>query len=40
MLAAGWGWQAPSFVGAGLSAAGLVVLFLSLRIHRGRTTLD
>lgn len=40
VLAAGWGWQAPSFVGAGLSAAGLVVLFLSLRIHRGRTTLD
>ncbi|WP_114204207.1 MFS transporter [Janibacter anophelis] len=40
VLAAGWGWRAPSFVGAGLSAAGLVVLFLSLRIHRGRTTLD
>ena len=40
VLAAGWGWQAPSLVGAGLSAAGLVVLFVSLRIHRGRTTLD
>lgn len=40
VLAAGWGWQAPSLVGAGLSVAGLVVLFLSLRIHRGRTTLD
>ena len=40
VLSAGWGWQAPSLVGAGLSAAGLVVLLLSLRIHRGRTTLD
>ncbi|MGO1166089.1 MAG: MFS transporter [Janibacter sp.] len=40
VLAAGWGWQAPSLVGAGLSAAGLLVLFLSLRVHRGRTTLD
>ena len=40
VLAAGWGWQAPSLVGAGLSAAGLVVLFVSLRVHRGRTTLD
>lgn len=40
VLAAGWGWQAPSFVGAGLSVAGLVILFLSLRVHRGRTTLD
>lgn len=40
VLAAGWGWQAPSLVGAGLSAAGLLILFLSLRVHRGRTTLD
>ncbi|KRE39304.1 MFS transporter [Janibacter sp. Soil728] len=40
VLAAGWGWRAPSLVGAGLSLAGLIVLFLSLRIHRGRTTLD
>lgn len=40
VLAAGWGWRAPSLVGAGLSVAGLVVLLLSLRIHRGRTTLD
>ena len=40
VLAAGWGWRAPSLVGAGLSAAGLVILLLSLRIHRGRTTLD
>lgn len=40
VLAAGWGWQAPSLVGAGLSVAGLIVLVLSLRIHRGRTTLD
>ncbi|WP_277453331.1 MFS transporter [Janibacter sp. DB-40] len=40
VLAAGWGWRAPSLVGAGLSLAGLVILLLSLRIHRGRTTLD
>lgn len=40
VLAAGWGWQAPSLVGAGLSAAGLLVLLTSLRVHRGRTTLD
>lgn len=40
VLAAGWGWRAPSLVGAGLSVAGLLVLLLSLRIHRGRTTLD
>lgn len=40
VLAAGWGWQAPSLVGAGLSLCGLVILFLSLRVHRGRTTLD
>lgn len=40
VLAAGWGWRAPSLVGAGLSAAGLLVLFVSLRVHRGRTTLD
>lgn len=40
VLAAGWGWQAPSLVGAGLSVAGLLILFLSLRVHRGRTTLD
>ncbi|NYF98476.1 MFS transporter [Janibacter cremeus] len=40
VLAAGWGWRAPSLVGAGLSVAGLLILFLSLRIHRGRTTLD
>ncbi|WEV77107.1 MFS transporter [Janibacter cremeus] len=40
VLAAGWGWRAPSLVGAGLSVAGLVILLLSLRIHRGRTTLD
>ncbi|WP_338748952.1 MFS transporter [Janibacter alittae] len=40
VLAAGWGWRAPSLVGAGLSAAGLLILLLSLRIHRGRTTLD
>lgn len=40
VLAAGWGWQAPSLVGAGLSVAGLVILLLSLRVHRGRTTMD
>lgn len=40
VLAAGWGWRAPSLVGAGLSAAGLLILFVSLRVHRGRTTLD
>lgn len=40
VIAAGWGWRAPSLVGAGLSLAGLLILFLSLRVHRGRTTLD
>lgn len=40
VIAAGWGWRAPSLVGAGLSASGLLILFISLRVHRGRTTLD
>lgn len=40
VIAAGWGWRAPSLVGAGLSLAGLLILLLSLRVHRGRTTLD
>lgn len=40
VLAAGWGWRAPSLVGAGLSLAGLVILLGSLRIHRRRTTMD
>lgn len=40
VLAAGWGWRAPSFVGAGLSLTGLVLLLVSLRVHRRRTTMD
>lgn len=36
VLAAGWGWRAPSLVGAGLSAAGLVVLALSVAVERRR----
>ncbi len=40
VLAAGWGWRAPSFVGAGLAVAGFVILLLSLRTHRMHTTLD
>jgi DHA1 family inner membrane transport protein len=37
VIAAGFGWTAPAVVGAGLSAAGLVVLSASIRLeHRGR----
>lgn len=34
VVAAGYGYRAPSLVGAGLSVAGLVVLGASLRLHR------
>ncbi len=34
VIAAGWGLSAPSWVGAGLSAAGLVVLGVSVLLHR------
>ncbi|WP_068255353.1 MFS transporter [Janibacter corallicola] len=40
VLTAGWGWRAPSLVGAGLAVGGLVLLLLSLRVHRLRGTLD
>ena len=42
MIAAGWGYTAPSWVGAGLSLAGLLVLGVSVMLHRhhlrGRVT--
>jgi MFS transporter, DHA1 family, inner membrane transport protein len=34
VIAAGWGYTAPSWVGAGLSLAGLLVLALSAVLHR------
>lgn len=34
VIAAGWGYTAPSWVGAGLSAAGLAVLAWSVLLHR------
>jgi DHA1 family inner membrane transport protein len=34
VIAAGWGYTATSWVGAGLSAAGLVVLAVSVQLHR------
>jgi DHA1 family inner membrane transport protein len=34
VIAAGWGYTAPSWVGAALSAAGLVVLLASATLHR------
>jgi DHA1 family inner membrane transport protein len=34
VIAAGFGWTAPSWVGVGLSAGGLVMLGLSLVLHR------
>jgi DHA1 family inner membrane transport protein len=37
VIAAGWGYTAPSWVGAGLSAGGLAVLLVSAALHR-RTT--
>ena len=37
VIAAGWGYTAPSWVGASLSAGGLVVLLASATLHR-RTT--
>jgi MFS transporter, DHA1 family, inner membrane transport protein len=39
VIAAGWGYRAPSLVGVGLALAGLVVLLLSARLHlRTRAT--
>ncbi len=40
VIAAGWGWRAPSLVGAGLSLAGLLILGVSLRKHRLDTRWD
>jgi len=34
VIAAGWGYTAPSWVGVGLAALGLVILGLSLLVHR------
>ncbi|MGA8246254.1 MAG: MFS transporter [Nocardioides sp.] len=34
VIAAGWGYRAPSLVGAGLALLGLGVLLLSARVHR------
>ena len=34
VIAAGWGYTAPSWVGAGLSLAGLLVLAVSVLLHR------
>ena len=39
VIAAGYGYLAPSFVGAGLSLLGLVVLLASATLHR-RTTVQ
>ena len=39
VIAAGWGYTAPSWVGAGLSFAGLLVLAASVLLHR-RTALE
>ena len=38
VIAAGYGYRAPSFVGAGLSALGLVVLLASATLHRHSKT--
>ena len=40
VIAAGWGYTAPSWVGAGLSAAGLAVLAWSVLLHRRGKCLD
>jgi DHA1 family inner membrane transport protein len=34
VIAAGWGYRAPSFVGAALAVAGLLVLLVSARASR------
>jgi MFS transporter, DHA1 family, inner membrane transport protein len=34
VIAAGWGYPAASWVGAGLSLAGLLVLAVSVSVHR------
>ena len=34
VIAAGWGYRAPSLVGVGLAVAGLGVLLLSANVHR------
>jgi DHA1 family inner membrane transport protein len=38
VIAAGYGYRAPSFVGAGLSLLGLVVLLASATLHRRTAT--
>ncbi len=40
VIAAGWGYAAPSWLGVGLSLAGLLVLAASVRLHRRRTAFD
>ncbi|HLN79018.1 MAG TPA: MFS transporter [Nocardioidaceae bacterium] len=40
VIAAGWGYTAPSWVGAALSAGGLVVLLASAALHRRTTNRD
>lgn len=37
VVAAGWGWRAPSAVGSGLALAGLAIFGLSLAVHRRDT---
>ncbi len=37
VIAAGWGYRAPSLVGAGLALAGLGILAVSVRLHRRAT---
>ena len=40
MIAAGWGYTAPSWVGVGLSLLGLLILAASVRLYRVRTSFD
>ncbi len=40
VIAAGWGYTAPSWVGVGLSLAGLLILAASVRLYRVRTSFD
>jgi MFS transporter, DHA1 family, inner membrane transport protein len=40
VIAAGWGYRAPSFVGAVLAVAGLLILLVSARAHRRDARVD
>jgi DHA1 family inner membrane transport protein len=40
VIAAGWGYRAPSFVGAALAVAGLLILLVSARAHRREAVRD